>query len=250
MSILNEEIEFASAEEQKSDLERSSGGMFVTEPGVYTGTVEKAFISKTKKGGYQLNLHIGGDNRFETILYPVSKKNGKLVTTSTYGGKTSSLPDYKMLKQLLFVTQGKAMSLFPQEDADTVTLKAETIKYKAYGKEVEVEAETITDVIGKEIHFAVRFEERYNYEDGEEDRTDIKRNDDGDPLYDKRLYAVYSKKGKTPMEIFKKEEPTTIEKDRDFLEKKGIKKVKLEAPANDFEVVEEGPNGEEVELDF
>lgn len=217
-----------------SELESSSGsGGYVKKCGVYPMTIEKAFFTKTKKGGVQLDLHFGGENIFTAKLFPVIVKNGKKVTTYTYKGKAVSLGDYKLLKQLLFVTNGKPM------DLSDLTLVDETITYKSFGKDVVVEAQTCTDLVGKQVQVGVRLSERYAYnsEEGEEDKTQLKTNSDGDVIYDMSIYTVYSQSGKTPTEIIKKEDAKQIISDKEFLESdKGIKKVKLEAPT--FEEVE------------
>ena len=88
-----------------SELESgSTGGGYVKKCGVYPMTIEKAFFTETKKGGLCLDLHFGGENIFTAKLYPVSVRDGKKVTSYEYKGKAVSLGDYKLLKQLLFVT--------------------------------------------------------------------------------------------------------------------------------------------------
>jgi len=225
-------------------LETSTGGGgFVKKCGVYKMTIEKAFLTPTKKGGVCLNLHFGGDNLFEAKLYPVIVKNGKKVTTYTFKGKAVSLGDYKLLKQLLFVTNGKPIDL---QDMDTTE---ETIKYKEYGKDVEVEGETCNDLVGKDVNVGVRLAEKYawNNDEGEVDKTQLATNSDGDILYESSIFSVYSQSGKTPTEIIKKEEAKQIESDREFLNSdKAIKRVKLEAV--EFEEDESGDL--EDELDF
>jgi hypothetical protein len=220
----------------------STGGGFISKCGVYPTTIEKAFLTTTKKGGVQLDLHFGGENSFVTKLYPVIVKDGKKVTTYTYKGKAMSLGDYKLLKQLLYVTNGKAIDL-----ADMETVE-ETITYKEYGKDITVDAETCVDLVGKNVMIGVRLSEKYawNTEEAEVDKTQLKTNSDGDIVYDKVIFSVYSQTGKTPTEIIKKEEATQMAKDKEFLEgDKGIKKVKLEAAK-----FEEEELALEDELDF
>ena len=235
----NEELE---AHELESG---STGGGFVNKGGVYPMTIEKAFFTETKKGGVQLDLHFGGENMFEAKMYPVIVKNGKKVTTYTIKGKAVSLGDYKLLKQLLFVTNGKPM------DLSDLTLKQEEITYKSFGKDITVDAETCEDLVGKQVNIGVRLSERYAYdsEAGEVDKTQLLTNSDGDVLYDKNIYSVYSQSGKTATEIIKKQDATQIEKDREFLEgEKGIKRVKLEAATFDDDDASDGFS--EDDLDF
>ena len=229
-----------------SELESgSTGGAYVKKCGVYPMTIEKAFFTETKKGGLCLDLHFGGENIFTAKLYPVSVRDGKKVTSYEYKGKQVSLGDYKLLKQLLFVTNGKPMEL------KDLTTTEETVTYKSFGKDVTVEAETCEDLIGKDVMIGVRLAEKYAWdsENEEVDKTQLATNSDGDIIYDMFIYTVYSQSGKTPTEIIKKEDAKQIEKDREFLEgEKGIKRVKLEAVS--FEDDDLGLDTSVDDLDF
>lgn len=236
-------------EVSKHDLESSSGGGFIKTGGVYETTIERAFISETKKGGRQLDIHFGGSNMLQTTLYIISaRKNAKtkkvaLVTTCQMNGKTVSLPDFKVFKQLMYVATGVG------QDLGEIVTKEETIKFKKYGKDVEVEAETVVDLIGKTVNIAVRQEEKYAYNDGETDKTQLKVNDDGDILYDLSLMEVFSENGFNAIEMVKGETETkAMDSAEDFLKSdKGIKKVKLEMPEEEEVEVEED---EDDELEF
>ena len=222
-------VEAVSEEVSSHDLEVGGTGGFINECGVYPVTVEKAFMSNTKKGGIQLDLHFGGANSFQTTLYIVSMKNKKLVTTCEMKGKTVSLPDFKMFKQIMFLATGVA------QDLNEINTENETIKYKAYGKDVTVKAETLVDLIGKTLNIGVRLEEQYNYEDGETDKTSLKVNQNGDVVYKKSLESVFNESGLDAQEVISDvEEGKAIVAKRKFLEgDKGIKRVKLELPEID-----------------
>ena len=102
LESLFQNIETGGEELAKEELESNSGGSsFVKDNGVYKGTIERCFVTATKKGGVALTLHISGDSIYSTTIYPVTVKDGKKVTTYSYKGKTQSLADYKMLKQLV-----------------------------------------------------------------------------------------------------------------------------------------------------
>lgn len=206
-----------------------SGGSFINECGVYPTTIEKAFMTPTKKGGVALNLHFGGANKIDTILYIVSVKNKKKVTTCVMQGKTVSLPSFKMFKQLYFLATGEGLDLHEMKTVE------ETIKYKSYGKDVEVEAETITELIGKELQIGIRLCESYNYEDGETDKTQVKTNQNGDTVYDKELESVFNVEGFSAEEVINDADETkAIEsKKKFFASDKAIKRVKLEEPEVD-----------------
>ncbi len=221
-SMLKNVIE-TSEEVTKNDMDSNQGGGFIDKGGVYYTTIEKAFLTKTKKKGIACNLIFGGSNAINLVLYIVSNKGGKLITTCQMNGKTVSLPDFKMFKQLYFVATGEALSL---EDMKT---KEETISYKNYGKTVEVEGETIIDLIGKDLYIAIREEEKYAYTNGEVDKTDIARDSNGNPYYDKKLYGVFTKDGLAPIEVLKEKEPKMMKDTENFLNSdKAIKRVKLE----------------------
>jgi hypothetical protein len=227
MSLANlfSDIQEVSEELKNEELENKSGGGFVTTNGIYKSTIERAYVTATKKGGVQFDLHLTGDNLINFRLYPVSNKNGKKVTTYTYKGKTQSLQDYKMLKQIVFCATGKGQEL------EDIKIEEQDIEFKEYGKAVKLTVGMLTDLVGKEIQYGVRCEEEYNYEDGETDKTSIKTDDEGNPRYKKVLFSVYSALGKTPIEIIKKEDSIQLAKDKEFLlSDKGIKRVKLEAP--------------------
>lgn len=219
------DVDTGSEELAKEELSNGSGVTYVKEGGIYKGTIERCFVTTTKKGGACLDIHIGGESVFNTKLYPVTVRDGKKVTTYVHKGKSSSLNDYKMLKQLVFVATGKGQEL------EDITIEKQDIEYKEYGKAVDVTGGMLVDLIGKEIKFAVRLEEEYNYEDGETDKTSIKTDNDGNARYKKSIYRLYNAEGQTAIEMVKKEEPTQLTKDKDFLAgEKGIKRVKLDLP--------------------
>ena len=222
---LFQDIDTGSEELAKEELSNGSGSSYVNDNGVYKGTIERCFITPTKKGVVALTLHTK-DPSYSTTIYPVTvDKKGNKVTTYTYKGKEQSLADYKLLKQLVYVVTGKACEL------KDIKIEEQELTYKEYGKDVTVNAGVLVDLIGKEFNFGVRLEEQYNYEDGEVDKTSLKTNNNGDVVYKQTLFSVYSKSGKTAMELVKKEEAKQIEKDREFLASdKATKRVKLEIP--------------------
>jgi len=235
-------IEEVSEEVSSHDLENSSGGGFINACGVYPTTIEKAFLTPTKKGGVKLDIFFGGANKIDIELYIVSFKDGKKITTCKMKGKTVSLPDFKMFKQLYFLATGVGL------DLNEVETKTETIKYKKFGKAVSVEAESIPALIGKEVQIGIRLEEQYNYEDGEEDKTSLRVNTNGDVVYKKELESIFNADGFDAMEVLKEAtEAKAIKSKITFLESdKGIKRVKLELP----EVEETEEEEAEDELDF
>lgn len=238
-NLLNKIVE---VEVEGNDLENNSGSSFIKEGGVYKVTVDKAFISQTKKGGLQVDLIFAGDNIWQETLYIASMKNKKLTTTCKMGGKTVSLPSFKLFKQIMFLATNEPV------DISTIETVEETIKYKAYGKDVEVDGETITALIGKEFTIAVRAEEEYNYEDGEVDKTSLKVDSDGNTRYKLSLYDVYNEDGLNAIEVVQEaEEPKAMIKTEEFLKSdKGIRRVVLELPEMEEDEIED----ENDELEF
>ena len=244
MSIrdLLQEVEEVSKEVSQDDLKSGGSGSFINASGVFNTTIEKAFMTETKSGGIKLDLHFGGANKIDIGLYIISKKNGKLVTTCKMGGKTVTLPSYKMFVQLYYIITGKAPKL------SELNLKEETIKYKSFGKDVVIEADTLVDLVGKELNIGIRLSEKYSYADGEVDKTSLATNQNGDIIYDKELESVFSKDGLSAQEIAKGvTEGTEMESKDKFLKgDKGVKRVRLEAP----EIEEDEEEDDEEIIDF
>lgn len=248
-------IEKVSEEVSANDM-NSGGSNFINTCGVFPVTIEKAFMTATKNGGVQLDVHFGGENILQHRFYivtvkkdnkgkPIKNEDGEpiRVTTCKMQGKTVSLPDFKTLKQLYFVATGEA------KDLEEIETKVEDIKYKEYGKTVEVEGETLVDLIGKEVNIAVRLEEEYAWdkEAGETDKTQLKVNGNGDTIYKKSIEEVYSAEGLAAIEIIKETEPKMMESKRTFLEgDKGIKRVTLELPEEEEVEIED----DEDEIEF
>ena len=232
------------AEVASHDLETGGNGSFIKDGGVYPTTIERAFMSKSKSGGVQLDIHFGGANIYNSRSYiaVVDKKTKKLKNTCIMQGKTVTLPDFVILKQLYFLACDEGLDIHEME------VTVEDLEFKEYGKTVKVEGvQTITNLIGKEVQIGVRLEEKYNYEDGETDKTQLKTNQNGDVVYDKTLESVFNKDGFDTAEMIKEaDEPKAIESKKAWLTgDKGIKRVKLESPEAE-EVIEE----EEDDLDF
>jgi len=229
MSFLSE-IEEVSEEISAKDLESNQSGGYIKEGGVYIGTIDKAFISQTKKKGLQVDLFFTGDCMHHETLYIANRNNKekKLVTTCQMQGKTVSLPSFKMFKQLMFVVTNEPV------DLTNIDTREEEIKYNKYGKDVVVKGETIDILLGKTVQFAIRASEQYAYdkEAKEEDKTQLRVNGDGDTLYNLDMTEVYSEEGFTAIELAKSAtEAKSIVKMKEFLASdKAIKKVVLELP--------------------
>jgi len=227
------------------DLEQSSGSNFINDNGVFKTTIDKAFLTETKKGGVCCTILFRGENSIDMDIYPVSMKGGKKITTCKMGKETVSLPDYKLFKQMYAVTTG---TVKPLEEIETTE---ETIKYKKFGKEVSVEGEVIDELSGKSLQIAVRLCEEYAYNDGAVDKTEIKTDKNGNPFYSKSLDSVFSNKGFSAEEVVgKAEEAKAIELKKTFLAgEKATKRVKLEVAEKSDDVATETTDDSDV-IDF
>ena len=239
------------------DLESGGNSNFISTGGVFKTTIERAFLEPTKNGGISFTLHTKGDNSYQTTMFPFNaekgkngKKTGRIVTTNTYNGKTTTNGDFKLLKQLYYVATGELLTSV--KDIET---SVEDIKYNSYGKEVEKKVAMIDVLVGKDIHVGVRRKAKYAWdkEAEEQDKTQYATNKDGDLIYDLTLFSVYNSEGQTAEEFIYEKEPEKIEKDNEYLSSdKGIYKPKLEEPEDDIDL-DEPPfdeDGTNDEIDF
>ena len=246
LGSLLKKVEKVSKEVTANDMKSSGGSSFIKTGGVYNTTIQKAFMTETKKGGVCLNIHFGGDNLINLKLYIVScvqsgKDKGNMITTCKMQGKTVSLPDFKMFKQLFYVATGEA------KDLGEITTEVQTVKYKEYGQSKEEEAEVMVELEGKELNIAIRQEEEYAWDSDNKvtDRTALKVDDDGNPRYSLSLDGVYTIGGLSAMEAIKEKPAKDMEAKKEFLSgDKAIKTVKLEL----LDIPDEPE--EEDELDF
>ena len=214
------------------DLVTSTGINFISQGGVYSTTIERAFLKETLKGGASLHVHTKGDNVIQLMAFPINvDKKGKKTTTSEYKGKTTTNQDYKIFKQLFYVTGNAVVEL------NDVKKEVQTITYKSYGVDVTEEVLMLTDLTDKELHIGLKAKYEYNYEDGETDKTCYKTDRDGNPRLSLSISKVYDNEGRTPMEMIKDVEAKDIEGDREYLaSEKAIYKPKLEEAEEEIEV--------------
>jgi len=229
------------------DMDTGSSNSFINDNGIFKSTIEKAFLFKTKSKGVGCTILFRGENSIDITLYIVSNKKGKLVTTYVSQGKTISLNDYKLFKQLYAVVTGEVK---PMEEIDVIP---EVIKYKVFGKDVKVDGETIVELIGKEVEIGIRLEESFAWDNEEkcEDKTELKTDKNGDVVYKKSLDSVFSKDGFSAEEVITEAtEAKDIESKRKFLEgDKATKRVKLEDKVEEESEEDTGADVEE-ELNF
>ena len=180
--IVEVEVSEASMEVQ------SAGGNYVKKNGMYKGTIERAFLDKTKNGGYVANIHITGESTISLSLYIINKdkKTKKLVIDGTYNGKVITNTDAINLLQLYYICEGKLVNLLD------LPLEEEEITYKEYGKDVTKEVMTLVGLAGNDVTYSATAKEQYNYEDGEEDKTALKTDKNGDLVYALKLLRFYN----------------------------------------------------------
>ena len=219
------DIEEVEASEQSMEVQ-NQGGNFVKKNGMYKGTIQRAFLSETKNGGYVANIHIGGANTINLSLYIINKdkKTKKLVIDGNFKGKTIKNLDAVNLLQLFYISEEKLVSLLD------LPLKEEEITYKEYGKDKTENVHTLVGLAGQEISFSLTAKEQYNYEDGEEDKTTLKTDKNGDLVYQLKLLRFYNgEDNKVPSEMIKGLDSEQYNKDKEYVEStKAIKKLELE----------------------
>ena len=232
MGNLSKLLADVKTEEVSVEVLKSSGTSFINDNGVYVTTISNAFITQTKKGGLALNIFFKGENSMDTVLYIASKRKGEVTTNMTNG---KPLEAYKQFIQLMYLATGEL------KDIHEIETKEETIKYKAYGKDVKVQGEVVTALVGLDLQIGVRLSESYNYEDGETDKTSLRTDNNGDVAYGKDLDSIFSKEGFSAGELMSgKEVASDIESKIKFLSSdKATKRVKLEAPEVDENEIEE-----------
>lgn len=225
-------------EVEVNDLKDRQGSSFIDKNGIYTATIEQAILHKTKSKGVCCTLLFRGENSIDIDLYIVSFKNKKLTTTCIMGGKTVSLPDYKLFKQMYAVATGEAK---PLEELD---VKEDVVKYKKFGKDVKLEGETVVDLIGKTIQLGISLQANYawNAEDKEVDKTEYSVDRNGDVRLTPNLDSVFNTDGFSAEEIITEAtEAKVIVSKKTYLESdKAIYYPKLEEKeVEEEEVVEE-----------
>lgn len=234
-------------EVNEKDMEvQSQGGNFVKKNGMYAGTIERAFLTETKNGGYVANIHISGASTISLQLYIINKdkKTKKLVIDGNYNGKTIKNLDAVNLLQLYYICEEKLVNLLD------LPLEEEEITYKEYGKDKTETVHTLVGLAGNDINYALTAKEQYNYEDGEEDKTALKTNKEGDLIYQLKLLRFYGEDCKVPSEMIKKLEAEQYDKDKVYVEsEKAVKKLELEEVSFD-EVEEVAEADSEDEIDF
>jgi hypothetical protein len=176
-------------------------------------------------------------------MFPINidAKTGKKTTTQTYKGKVSTNGDYKLFKQLMYVTGNAVVEM------DKVKTEVKMITYKSYGKDIVEEVALLTDLTDKELYIGIKASCEYNYEDGETDKTSYKVDRDGNLRYKLSLNSVYDSNGKNPKEMIQEGEATQMDKDHTWLTSdKSIWKPKLEEVEFEEEVSEDAIPSDEI----
>lgn len=220
---------------------QSQGGNFVKKNGMYIGTIERAFLSETKSGGYVANIHISGASTISLQLYIINKdkKTKKLVIDGNYNGKTIKNLDAINLLQLFYICEEKLVNLLD------LPLEEEEITYKQYGKEKTETVHTLVGLAGNDINYALTAKEQYNYEDGEEDKTALKTDKNGDLVYQLKLLRFYGEDKKVPSEMIRKLDTEQYDKDKVYVESdKAVKKLELEEVSFEEEATDDGSDDE------
>ena len=97
-------IETEEVNESALDLQ-TNGTEYVKKNGMYEGTIARAFLTETKKGGYAMNIHTEGKSNASFQSYIINKddKTKALVVDGEWNGKTVKNLDAVNLQHLFYI---------------------------------------------------------------------------------------------------------------------------------------------------
>jgi hypothetical protein len=125
------------------------GGRSLLPTGLYEGTLDVAYITKSQGGATAFNLivDIGGKKVRDTI-YVTNKAGG---VTYSKDGKKFPLPGYSLINALAKLTAGKEI---PQLDFEKKLVKIWNFDQK---KEVPTEVEVAMELVGQPVKIGIEF---------------------------------------------------------------------------------------------
>lgn len=140
----------AAAELQGSEKEKDVlGGRSLLPTGLYEGTLDVAYITKSQGGATAFNLVIDiGGRKVRDTIYVTNKQGG---VTYMKDGKKFPLPGYSLINALAKLTAGKEI---PQLEFEKRLVKIYNFEQR---KEVATEVEVAVDLIGKPVKLGIEF---------------------------------------------------------------------------------------------
>jgi hypothetical protein len=140
----------AATELQGSEKEKDVlGGRTLLPTGLYDGTLDVVYITKSQGGASAFNLvvDIGGKKVRDTI-YVTNRAGG---VTYTKDGKKFPLPGYSLINALAKLTAGKEI---PQLEFEKKLVKIYNFDQK---KEVPTEVEVAVELVGQPVKLGIEF---------------------------------------------------------------------------------------------
>jgi hypothetical protein len=139
----NATSELAGSEKEKDVL----GGRTLLPTGVYEGTLDVAYITKSPGGATAFNLVIDiGGKKVRDQIYVTNRAGG---VTYTKDGKKFPLPGYSLINALAKLTAGKEI---PQLEFEKKLVKVYNFEQR---KEVPTEVEVAVELVGQPVKLGI-----------------------------------------------------------------------------------------------
>ena len=235
-SILNK-LRDSSAVDTSKDLEDFKGaGGFVKESGVYDCVINKAFLIEASSGAIGIYLNLGGEAQFETTEYISTRE---LKTYYSKNGKDFSLPSYIFAKKLNYLATGDVINSITDFKAENRLVKhyklVEDPDNESKKKRVDsdLEAEVLTEWIGKEIKVAFQMcekEKQIKQGDKYVSTGEIVTDKEGNPYLEPQIIDIFNVDGFTASELVENKPSETLAKVETRLEKNPVRKFRAKKP--------------------
>lgn len=140
----------AAAELQGSEKEKDVlGGRSLLPTGLYEGTLDVAYLTKSAGGATAFNLVVDINGRkVRDTIYVTNKAGG---VTYTKDGKKFPLPGYSLINALCKLTAGKEI---PQLEFEKKLVKIYNFDQR---KEVPTEVDVAMELVGKPVRIGIEF---------------------------------------------------------------------------------------------
>ena len=228
MSILNR------VRENKVTLEASikdsTGASFINSSGLYRTKIESAFVTESENGAIGIFIRYGGDVMHEDTLW-LTNRDGD--TYYTKGGKDFPMMGYVDAKRLNFLLAGEMVDSITKLETENRLIKhfklADDLENEGKKKRVEdtIEAEVLTQWIGKEVDILVQMKQKEGWDKDSKKPSGVGAvTKDGEPITEVDIIGYFNQDGQTASEAFKGEEGKALTKGLERIEKTPIRMFK------------------------
>ena len=220
------EQQIGSTEEQFKDL---GGASFISESGVYSLNIKRAWAIESKGGAIGIHVEFGGDHMLDMDIYMTNKEGETYYVAPD--GKSRNMKGYLDVKKINYIATGKLLASLADIPTAERIVKAKVLTETPDGTYERVEKEIKVDYLiewdSKPITICVQQVEALD----KEKNLVIKK--DGSVATNLELVNVYNSNGFSASELFKGEqEPKALEKDLERVTKTPIKKAKQSKSAS------------------